>query len=267
MTHDPKAHPEATGLASGKSPSELQFLGQAIEGMSLAMAVFELRGEPSIDALWLVAVNHYAEAMLGQGSLHGRRLSEFFPHLKPSTAGAILSVLQTGEPAALDDVVARAPEIAGRVFTGHFFALGATHLGIFFLDVTQEHRQRTLILRAAEELREHYDDAPVALHSLDQDGRYMHVNQTELALLGYERSELLGARRFGELLTTASRDAFDAHFAALRMPDAVTRSLRLTLLRHDGSELEVLCSSRPLLDEQGRFLGCRNALSVLAAGL
>ena len=44
----------------------------------------------------------------------------------------------------------------------------------------------------AAEVADLYDNAPCGYHSLDKDGVFLRVNQTELNWLGYQREELIG---------------------------------------------------------------------------
>jgi PAS domain S-box-containing protein len=45
-------------------------------------------------------------------------------------------------------------------------------------------------------IEEFYNNAPNAYHSLDADGYFLKVNDTELKMLGYTREELIGKKRF-----------------------------------------------------------------------
>jgi PAS domain-containing protein len=57
----------------------------------------------------------------------------------------------------------------------------------------------------AEELQQLYDLAPCGYHSLDRDGLYLRINQTELQMLGYTWDEIVGKIRFVDILTPDSQ--------------------------------------------------------------
>ena len=65
----------------------------------------------------------------------------------------------------------------------------------------------------AETAEELYENAPCGYLSALPDGSILRVNQTLLNQLGVERSELVGKRRFQELLTVPGRVFYDTHFA------------------------------------------------------
>ena len=104
-----------------------------------------------------------------------------------------------------------------------------------------------------------YDNAPCGYHSLDPDGRYVAVNQTELTMLGYARDELVG-RPFGDLVVPASRERFLDRFDALRRTGRAS-DVELDLIRGDGSTLPVLVSATAVYDAAGRFLHTRSTVT------
>jgi PAS domain-containing protein len=63
-----------------------------------------------------------------------------------------------------------------------------------------------------DELQQLYDEAPCGYHSLDANGVFVRVNQTELTMLGYSREELLGHKAFFEILTPDSQQIFTTNF-------------------------------------------------------
>ncbi|MFL5343030.1 MAG: HAMP domain-containing protein, partial [Gemmataceae bacterium] len=58
-----------------------------------------------------------------------------------------------------------------------------------------EARRRTIA-----EIRDLYDNAPCGYHSLDADGRFVDMNETELRWLGYSREEVVGVKRLIDVL-------------------------------------------------------------------
>ena len=110
-----------------------------------------------------------------------------------------------------------------------------------------------VLLRHHAEIAELYNDAPCGYHSLDSDGRFIRINDTELAWLGYRRDEVERELAFGELLATHDQAAFSAHFAQLRDSNVVSVA-QYDMVRRDGSLLPVQINSRPVRDADGRFL-------------
>jgi len=60
------------------------------------------------------------------------------------------------------------------------------------------------------EVEDLYNHAPCGYHSLDSNGLFVRVNDTELRCLGYSRDELIGRKRFADLLTTPAASVSSA---------------------------------------------------------
>src|ERR1700690_1526311 len=55
--------------------------------------------------------------------------------------------------------------------------------------------------RSADEIRDLYNHAPCGYHSVDKDGVFVRINDTELSWLGYTREEMIGKLKFSDLVT------------------------------------------------------------------
>jgi PAS domain S-box-containing protein len=122
-----------------------------------------------------------------------------------------------------------------------------------------QHKSVEEVLRkSAEEIKDFYDKAPCGYHSLDKNGVFVRINETELAWLGYTRNEIIG-KKFPEIITPESRKTFQATFPILRQRGWV-RDLELELVRKDGSVMPVLISASAILDEKGGFLMSRSTV-------
>ncbi|WP_460949223.1 PAS domain-containing sensor histidine kinase [Spirosoma daeguense] len=104
-----------------------------------------------------------------------------------------------------------------------------------------------------------YQNVPVGLHSLDADGVFLFINDTELEWLGYERNELLGKLQFADLLPPEQLTLFQTRFFTLKETGRIT-NIRYTLLRKDGSPLPVQIDSSALYDEDGQYLMSRSVV-------
>lgn len=111
----------------------------------------------------------------------------------------------------------------------------------------------------ADEVRDLYERAPCGYHSLDADGRFVRINDTELAWLGYARNEVIGRMTFRDLLTPASQRVFDDYFPRFKAEDAA-RDTEFELHRKDGSILLVSMSATTVRDEEGGYVMSRSTL-------
>jgi PAS domain S-box-containing protein len=114
-------------------------------------------------------------------------------------------------------------------------------------------------LSQAEELQQLYDLAPCGYQSLDGDGLYLRINQTELQMLGYTWDEIVGKIRFGEILTPDSQLKFQANFPIFKKRGFV-KDLEFEMVRKDGSTLPVSLSGKAIRDDDGNFLMTRSVV-------
>ena len=109
----------------------------------------------------------------------------------------------------------------------------------------------------AEEL---YDNAPCAYLSTLPDGTIVKANRTFLTWTGFERTEIVGRRRFQELLAPGDRIFYETHFGpALRMQGQV-REIAVEIVCGDRSRLPVLVNSVLKTDASGTAVAIRTAL-------
>jgi PAS domain S-box-containing protein len=95
-----------------------------------------------------------------------------------------------------------------------------------------------------ESVEELYEMAPCGYLTTAIDGRIAKINRTLTEWLGYEREELLGGKRFVDLLTVGGRMFYETHFnLLLRMQQSVDE-IALDLVCNDGRVLPVLINAR-----------------------
>lgn len=97
-----------------------------------------------------------------------------------------------------------------------------------------------LLEDSAEDL---YDHAPCGYLSTLLDGRIAKVNTTLLDWLGYTRAELVGRKRFADLLTVGGKLYHETHFAPLLAMQQQVSGIALELKCADGRRLPVLVTS------------------------
>jgi PAS domain S-box-containing protein len=125
-------------------------------------------------------------------------------------------------------------------------------------DVTDRKRSQELVLQSEQRFRQLFDEAPVGYHELDDQGRIIHVNLTELEMLGFRADEMLQhyPREF-IVESESSRNAVGALLAG-SMPEGTTAER--TFRRKDGTLLDVLIMNRTLRNKDGKVVGLRSAL-------
>jgi PAS domain S-box-containing protein len=122
-------------------------------------------------------------------------------------------------------------------------------------------RQRREAMRAlqesAREIEDLYNNAPCGYHSLDQDSVFVRINNTELDWLGYAREDMVGKRKFSDLLTPKSRSIFEASLSQFKAEGCI-RDIEFDLIRRNGDILPVLLGATASTDAGGNYLMSRS---------
>ena len=125
-------------------------------------------------------------------------------------------------------------------------------------DITYRVESEQVLQRNAAEIHDLYNNAPCGYQSLDSEGRFIRVNDTELKLLGYTRDELIG-KRFADLLTPHSKQLFRKIFPRFKQRGWV-QDLELELVRKDDKVVPVSLSGSTVKDDDGNFLMTRSTI-------
>src|SRR5687767_11511352 len=96
-----------------------------------------------------------------------------------------------------------------------------------------------------------YERAPCGYLSTDLGGRIVKVNGTFLEWTGYSRDELVGARRFQDLLSPGGRIYHETHYAPLLRMQGSVREIAVEIVRADGTRLPALVNAVVRRDEAG----------------
>ena len=126
-------------------------------------------------------------------------------------------------------------------------------------DVTERKTAEMKLQAYAEEISDLYNNAPCGYHSIGSDGTFLRINDTELKWLGYERDEVIGRKKWMDLMTKESRDVFQTVFPQLQKQGWVS-DVEFDVVRKDGSVFTVLLNARAITDEEGRFVQSRSTI-------
>jgi phosphoserine phosphatase RsbU/P len=97
-----------------------------------------------------------------------------------------------------------------------------------------------LLRQSAEDL---FEDAPCGYLSTTLDGTILKVNRTFERWTGHEREQLLGRKRFSQLLAPGGRIYHETHYAPLLRMQGEAREIALDIVHADGSRLPALINS------------------------
>ena len=114
------------------------------------------------------------------------------------------------------------------------------------------------VLERTAEVQDLYDNAPCGYHTLDADGCFTMINQTELAWLGYTREELIG-KSIRDYVTPASHAVIAEIYPCLMAQGLVT-DLEIEFVCCDGSVLPVNLSATAIYGADGRLIASRGSV-------
>jgi PAS domain S-box-containing protein len=132
------------------------------------------------------------------------------------------------------------------------------YLGVI-RDISERKNAEETLERYVEEIRDLYNNAPAGYHSLNSDGVFVQINDTELEWLGYSREELLGKLKFTDLLTPDSRTNFYQNYPRFKEQGWIS-DLEFDFIRKDGSLLHVLVNATAIYDDKGEYIRSRTTL-------
>jgi PAS domain S-box-containing protein len=212
--------------------------------------------------------------------LHGQNALDYVaPSHRTLVRAAIEEVFATGR-AVRDEALARA---AGNTDAWYMAGCAPVWQGdevrhaLFVIQDITEQKQAEVTLRASEEryrqlaaeleqrvrertaeVQDLYEHAPCGYHTVDADGIFVMVNQTELEWMGRTRDEVVG-HSVQEFLTHASYQTFLENFPRL-LTEGVVNDLEYDLVRKDGTTLPVALSATATFDAQGKLVASRGSL-------
>lgn len=111
----------------------------------------------------------------------------------------------------------------------------------------------------AAEIEDLYNLAPCGYHSLDRNGLIVRMNQTELSWLGYSAEELIGKKRYVDLLTTNSQEEFRDRFPQF-LQQGYIHNVEFEIIRKDGSLLPIMISATAVRDNHNNIVMSRTTV-------
>ncbi|MDB6150472.1 MAG: domain S-box protein [Chthoniobacter sp.] len=138
---------------------------------------------------------------------------------------------------------------------------GRTFLGGVGIDITKQKRAERAAKEREAQFRDLFDEAPVAYHELDPEGRILRVNKTELAMLGYTAEEMVG-RKVADFIVDADSEA-----EILRQLRGAVRleSYQRTFRMKGGKKVPVLMRHKLITGPEGQVSGMRSTLQDISA--
>ena len=132
-------------------------------------------------------------------------------------------------------------------------------LGDLWWDIAERKRAEEAAAKHAALVLDLYNNAPCGYHSIDQEGTFVQINDTELTWLGYARDEVVGRMKFSDIITADSLELHQKIFPQFK-ERGWARDLEYELVRKDGTIMPVSLSATAVRDEAGHYLMSRSTL-------
>ncbi|OGW56172.1 MAG: hypothetical protein A2Y81_01635 [Nitrospirae bacterium RBG_13_43_8] len=126
-------------------------------------------------------------------------------------------------------------------------------------DITDRKMAEEKLHESYEQIEDLYNKAPCGYHSLDRDGRFVRINDTELRWLGYNRDEVVGKMKFSDIITADSLRTFEMNFPIFKTHGWI-RDLEFEMMRKDGTILPVLLNASAIRDNNGNYVMSRSTV-------
>jgi PAS domain S-box-containing protein len=118
--------------------------------------------------------------------------------------------------------------------------------------------------RIALDLHDLYENAPCGYHSVGPDGIILRMNRTQLTWLGYSCRELVGKRKFADLIATRHHGAYKRALKACGTMQDVSE-LETELVCKNGSVFDAFLRSEAVRDSRGTFIHTRDTVIDITA--
>ncbi len=117
---------------------------------------------------------------------------------------------------------------------------------------------------ALDDAQDLYNQAPCGYHSVDAQGTFVRINQTELDWLGHTHGELVGHKHFHDFVQAGHVPLVVERLRRLVAGEKLDAA-EVPMRRRDGSEFVALLSSTAVTDEHGAFLRTNSTLVDITA--
>ena len=244
-----------TGMAAMRMPVSTSY-DHILVAASVLIAV-----GASVAALWLAARGTSLPLRALAAGAMGLAISGMhYTAMRAATfAGAWVD---GGHDHASADQAALALGVAAVTFLILFLSLLAAVVDRRFAHLAEREAEALRVSEAR--FRALYRRTPLPLHSLGPDGAVLEASDAWLALLGYQREEVVGRPLSAFMAPNCARRHAEEHWPAL-LAGQDLREVECQVLAKDGRILEVLLSASAERDAEGRLLRSLGGLADVTA--
>ncbi len=125
--------------------------------------------------------------------------------------------------------------------------------------IIKNKRTAEALNESEERFRDFFSNAPIGFHMFNSEGYIVYANQAELDMIGYTHEEIIGKKKWKDLIAPEDYGLFEEHWDMIRKGEVV-RNREYTVVRKDGSSFHVLLNASPRIDEDGTLESTRGSI-------
>lgn len=137
-----------------------------------------------------------------------------------------------------------------------------THFVSIGKDVTESIHEEQKILHTEVISKKMLESCACGCHRLSRDGTFTHINRAELEILGYQKNELVGKKKWEDLIVPEEKQLFRKHLNELKRNGRVN-NYKYTLARKDKKRIHVMLNMTAKLDSKKSVLETRGCVISL----
>jgi len=114
-------------------------------------------------------------------------------------------------------------------------------------------------------LRDFFNHAPVGFHVFGADRLIADINQAELDMIGYQRDEVVGKKKWSDLILPEQKKVFERHWKTLSKGEKVSH-YNYTLKHKSGLLVYVVLYATARFNEKGKIINTRGIVVDVREG-
>lgn len=123
-------------------------------------------------------------------------------------------------------------------------------------DITLKKQTEADLQRYLHEIEDLYNNAPCGYHSLDAEGNYIQINDTELHWLGFSREQVLH-QNYSDFLSAESKKIWQENFSQFKQQGWIN-NIELEIITQDNISRWISLNATVIKDEAGNFVMSRS---------
>ncbi len=126
-------------------------------------------------------------------------------------------------------------------------------------DISERKRAEEILRETEERFRDFFQKAPIGFHIFGPSRLIIDINEAELAMIGYERDEIVNRKTWADLIVNEQQEMFEQHWKDITTKGEA-RNLEYTMVHKDGRHVDVILNASARFDEEGNLINTRGSV-------